>query len=60
MAIPWTTIQILPLVLTMNSDHKICLPNIITMDTSDRIDITNYHINDITFNTNNKLQNDIT
>ena len=48
------------LILTNNSNCKICIPNNITIGISDRINSTDYHINEITFNTNNKLQKDTT
>ena len=39
----------LPLVLTNNSDHKICMPCNITVGTSETINNLNYNINEIVF-----------
>ena len=41
----------LPLILTNNSDHKICIPCNIIIDTSETINNLNYNINEITLNT---------
>ena len=40
----------LPLILTNNSDHKICIPCNITIGTSETINNLNYIINEITYN----------
>ena len=39
----------LPLILTNNSDHKICIPCNIIIGTSETINNLNYNINEITF-----------
>ena len=47
--------QKLPLILTNNPDHKMCIPCNITIGTSETINNQNYNINEITFNTTSDL-----